>query len=156
MTLIGKILSKYVGISNRMTSYYEKKYGLFCDIYFPLFGANANADGNYDKTSIFSTHQPAEYSNTPNITNIKFYIPQLLRKESMNSTESEFDSFYMEGDDDRPFIETSKSRELPIQSKVVVFIEKSTLSFTVEKKTVVQGANGVMLLRMYLDAIAEG
>lgn len=156
MVLIGRTQLKYTAISNRVTGSYEKKYSLPVDVYFPKFGANPNEQGNYDETNIFTTHQPAKYSDTPDITNIKYYIPRLLRKESMNSSDLEWDSFYLEGDDDRPFIETSKKRELPIQAKVVVYIENSTLTFTVEKKTIIQGANGAMLLRMWLSAIAEG
>ena len=74
----------------------------------------------------------------------------------MNSAELEFDSFYAEEDAiDRPFIETSKRRELPIGTKIVVYQGQSISKFMVDKKLVVTGANGFMLLRMYLDPLAK-
>lgn len=73
----------------------------------------------------------------------------------MNSPEAEFDAFYTEDEIDRPFIETTKRRELPIQTKVVVKQGQSNISFFVDKKLVVTGANGFMLLRMYLSPLAK-
>ena len=73
----------------------------------------------------------------------------------MNSAEAEFDAFYTENELDRPFIETSKKRELPIGTKVVVYQGESISKFMVDKKLVVTGANGFMLLRMYLDPLAK-
>ena len=73
----------------------------------------------------------------------------------MNSSEAEFDSFYLENEMDRPFIETSKKRELPIATKVVVYQGRSISKFFVDKKLVVTGADGMMLLRMYLSPLAK-
>ena len=73
----------------------------------------------------------------------------------MNSTDLEFDSIFLGDYEKRPFIETTKKRELPISTKVVVYIEQSKMNFTVDKKTVVNGANGNMLLRMYLAPLLE-
>ena len=73
----------------------------------------------------------------------------------MNSPETEFDSFYTEDEVNRPFIETTKKRELPIQTKVVVKQGQSIMKFFVDKKLVVTGADGFMLLRMYLSPLAK-
>lgn len=154
--IIGRILKKFVDRSNRVTLAYEKKFSFFCDLYMPRFGANPNEDGNYDQTNIFTTHQPATYPSTPDVLNAKFYFVGLFKKESMNSSELEWDSFYLDDDSDRPFIETSKSRELPIQTKVKIYIEQSTLTMMVERKQVVQGASGHMLIRQYLIPCVEG
>ena len=58
----------------------------------------------------------------------------------MNSTDLEFDSIFLGDYEKRPFIETSKKRELPISTKVVVYIEQSKMNLVVDKKTVVKAA----------------
>ena len=73
----------------------------------------------------------------------------------MNSSELEFDAFFLEEEIDRPYIETTKKRELPIGTKVVVYQGESISKFFVDKKTVITGADGFMLLRMYLDPLAK-
>jgi hypothetical protein len=151
--IIGKIGRIFVSISNKLTPAYEKKFGLWCDIYFPIQGANANADGNYDETNIFSSHGTVTYASTPN-SRQKYYIPHLFRKESMSSSEAEWNNLYLEEDtDQRAFIECPRSKELPIQTKVIVYIEDSTVGYTVEKKTVIQGPSGHFLMRMYLNPL---
>lgn len=149
---IEHINQKYVNISNKITEYYERKFGLKCDLYFPKNSSNPNVFGNFDNINLFSTHGTVEYSDEPDVLSKKFYIPKLLKRESMNSPEDEFDSLYLDGEE-RPFIETSKSNELPIQTKVVVHIGSSTMNFVVERKQVVNGASGHQLLRQYLTPL---
>ena len=72
----------------------------------------------------------------------------------MVGNESSFEDFNMSNDIERPFIETSYSRELPYQSKLVVYVEDTTMYFMVEKTTGVPGADGYMLIRQYLSALA--
>lgn len=154
-TLVGIINRDYVYVSNGMTNAYERKYGLYCDLYFPVHAPSPKSNGEYDYVNIFEPHEQPTYRNTPDVPNVKFYIPYLLKKENMNSTDLEFDSIFLGEYEKRPFIETSKRRELPICTKVVVYIEQSKMYFFVDKKTVVNGANGNMLLRMYLAPLLE-
>ena len=48
-----------------------------------------------------------------------------------------------------------KKRELPLLTKVVVFQGESEQKFFIDKKLVVTGADGFMLLRMYLSPLAK-
>lgn len=75
----------------------------------------------------------------------------------MNSIADQFDNFVLktDGGDTRPFIETSPQRELPMYSKVVAKLGASKKSFFVDQKTVVNGASGHMLMRMYLSPLTE-
>ena len=152
--VVNSINKKYVFISNRMTDKYTEKYGLPCDLYFPIFNSY-NSVTKYREMKIFSPHQSATYKNIPDYENVLFYIPYLIKKDAMNSPETEFDSFYTEDEINRPFIETTKKRELPIQTKVVVKQGQSIMKFFVDKKLVVTGADGFMLLRMYLSPLAK-
>ncbi len=154
--LISGINRKYVHISNRMTSAYEKTHSFLCDLYFPMNEKAPNENGEYINTNIFNPHEDAQYSDTPNVKGQKFVIPFLLKKIAMNSPEDEFDSFYTLDDVSRPFIETSKANELPIQTRVDVYLEQSVMRFWVDKKLVVNGSDGHLLLRMYLSPLAEG
>ena len=163
MVLIGRILKKYVEVSNRMTENYTEVYGLLCDIYFPINAkAPTKKSGPVDMFSVpnpinvFAPHQDPTYDSEPTLSQIKFYIPYLIKKQAMNASELEFDTFYTEDESQRPFLETSKSRELPIGTKVVVFLENSTMYFWIDKKLVVNGADGHMLLRQYLSPLAKG
>lgn len=156
MTLISRLNKKYVEISNRVSNAYTDKMGLLCDIYLPKNKLNPDANETYNEVNIFEPHQVAEYNDEPSYTDIKFYIPHLLKKEAMNSSEAEFDAFYLADEAQRPFIECSKSNELPIQTKVVVKLENSKMYFFVDKKTVINGADGHMLLRQYLSPLSKG
>jgi hypothetical protein len=149
MNLISSIYKKFTNVSNKLIENYESKFGLLCDLYFPENSSNPGDDGNYDEVNLFASHGIVSYSSTPDVEGALFYIPKLLKKEAMNSPESDFETFFE--DDERPFLETSKKRELPIHTKVVVYLSQSKMIFTVEKKTVVQGADGHMLLRQYLN-----
>ena len=152
--VVNTINKKYVGISNRMTKAYTPVFGLPCDLYFPIWD-KYDEDIMYKNMEIFTPHQSPTYRDTPDVST-RFYIPQLIKKQAMNSAEAEFDAFYTEDESlDRPFIETSKSRELLIGTKVVVHQGESISKFMVDKKLVVTGANGMMLLRMYLDPLAK-
>lgn len=155
MSTLSRIAKKYVGISNDLTSAYENSdvYNFLCDLYFPKNAPNPNSDGVYTDVNIFGANQSPEYADTPDVKKAPFVIPHLLKRTNMNSPEDEFDAIYEESDDSRPFIETSKSRELPYQTKVVVYIEKTKMFFSVDNKTVVNGADGHMLLRQYLSPL---
>lgn len=169
-TLLGDINRKYVYNSNNITTAYEKKYGLYCDLYFPVHGkpqqaglgynsnyqnSYATDSGQYNMNNIFEPHETPAYRETPDVAKAKFYIPHLLKKENMNSTDLEFDAIFLGDYEKRPFIETTKKRELPIGTKVVVYLDYSKMYLWVDKKTVVNGANGHMLLRMYLSPLLE-
>jgi hypothetical protein len=171
-TLLGDINRKYVYNSNSMTTAYERKYGLYCDLYFPMHNvspqnpttkgepyyrnsADPQKSGEYNMVNIFEPHEQPAYRDVPDVPKAKFYIPYLLKKENMNSPDLEFDSIFLGDYEKRPFIETTKRRELPIGTKVVVYIDCSKMYFWVDKKTVVNGANGHMLLRMYLSPLLE-
>lgn len=152
--VVNEINKKYVKISNRVTHAYERTFGLPCDLYFPIFDPY-NEKTKYRDMKIFTPHQSPTYSKEPDVRNAIFYIPFLIPKEAMNSSEVDYDSFFTELTPDRPFIETSKKRELPIATKVVVHQGKSISKFFVDKKLVVTGADGMMLLRMYLSPLAK-
>lgn len=154
-TLLGNINRSYVHISNRVTEAYTEKYGFFCDLYFPKHIRNPKETGEYIKSNLFEPHEQCHYDAEPNVRDVKFYIPYLLKRENMNSDDLEFDPMYQNEADERPFIECSKKQELPIQTKVVVHIGESKMQFFVDLKTVVNGAGGHMLLRQYLAPILE-
>lgn len=154
MDLVNKINRSYVKIANKITPQYERVMGLPCDIYLPIFN-EYTSEGLYKDVKVYAPHQSPTYKSTPDFENIHFYIPFLIKKDAMNSSESEFDSFYTADEIDRPFIETSKKRELPLQTKVVVKQGKSIMKFFVDKKLAVTGADGFMLLRMYLSPLAK-
>lgn len=152
--VINTINKKYVEIANRVTDAYEKVFSLPCDLYFPIYEPY-NETTKYRDMKIFAPHQSPKYSKTPDVVDAYFYIPHLIKKEAMNSSETEFDGYYTEGETERPFIETSKKRELPISTKVVVHQGESEIKFFVDKKLVVTGADGMMLLRMYLSPLSK-
>ena len=151
--VVNEINKRYVRISNRITNAYTKTFGLKCDIYFPIFDPY-NETTKYRDMKIFTPHQSPTYSKEPDVVTY-FYIPFLIPAMSMNSSESEFDSFFTAETQERPFIETTKKRELPIATKVVVHQGQSISKFFVDKKLVVTGADGMMLLRMYLAPLAK-
>lgn len=152
--VVNEVNKRYVRISNRYTHRMEKVYGLPCDLYFPVYEPYSTTT-KYRDMKIFAPHQSPTYKSEPDVKGAYFYIPFLIPKNSMNSSEADFDSFFPEDVIDRPFIETSKKRELPISTKVVVHQGKSTSKFFVDKKLVVTGADGMMLLRMYLSPLAK-
>ena len=152
--VVNSVNRKYVYISNRMTAKYEKVFGVPCDLYFPIFNTYSTTT-SYRDMKVFAPHQSPTYAKKPDVEKTLFYIPYLIKKDAMNSSELEFDSFYTEDEVDRPYIETTKKRELPLQTKVVVYQGKSISKFFVDKKLVVTGADGMMLLRMYLSPLAK-
>ena len=152
--VVNNVNKRYVNISERMTKAYESRFGLKCELFFPIRPLYDDKN-KYRDMKIFAPHQSYEYNSLPDAVT-RFYIPHLIKKQAMNSSELEFDGFYTEEDAiDRPFIETCKRKELPIGTKVVVYQGQSIQKFTVDKKLVVTGANGFMLLRMYLDPLAK-
>ena len=151
--LVNAVNKRYTHISNSVTSAYEKVFSLPCEVYFPIFPPYTDTT-KYRDMKIFTPHQSPTYAKTPDLKT-SFYIPFLIPKQAMNSSETEFDSFFTEDTIDRPFIETSKKRELPIATKVVVHQGASISKFFVDKKLVVTGADGMMLLRMFLSPLAK-
>lgn len=151
--IVNAINKKYVKISNRVTKAYEGQFALPCDVYYPIYPTYTDRV-KYRDTKIFAPHQSPTYAKTPDLKT-KFYIPHLIPRESMNSSETDYDSFFTEDVVDRPFIETSKKRELPISTKIVVHQGGSTIKFFIDQKLVVTGADGMMLLRMYLSPLAK-
>lgn len=152
--VVNSVNKRYTKLSEKLIYSYEKVFGLPCDLYFPIHD-EYNEYTEYRDMKIFGPHQSYTYPKLPDVRHTHFYIPYLIPKDAMNSSELEFSSFYNEDNVERPFIETSKKRELPIGTKVVVFQGESMLKFFVDKKLVVTGANGFMLLRMYLDPLAK-
>ena len=152
--VVNSINKRYVRISNSLTPRLERVYGLRCDVYFPIFEPY-NTVTKYRDMKIFGPHQSPTYNKKPDLEKTLFYIPYLIKSENFNSSETDFDSFYTEMDNERPFIETTKKRELPLQSKVVVYQGMSRSHFFIDKKLVVTGADGMMLLRMYLSPLAK-
>lgn len=148
------INKKYVRISNRVTNAYEQEFGMPCDLYFPIYNSYKSTT-KYRDVKVFAPHQSPTYPKKPDVVGALFYIPYLIKKHAMNSAEAEFDAFYTEDEIDRPFIETTKKRELEIGTKVVVHQGESISKFFVDKKLVVTGADGFMLLRMYLSPLAK-
>ena len=151
--IVNAINKRYVKISNKITSAYEKTFALPCEVYYPIFPKFSDVT-KYQDMKIFTPHQSPTYAKKPNFKT-HFYIPFLIPKEAMNSSEAEFDSFFTEDTIDRPFIETSKKRELPIATKIVVHQGQSISKFFIDKKLVVTGADGMMLLRMFLSPLAK-
>ena len=151
--IVNAINKRFVRISNRITKAYESQFSLPCDVYYPIFPTYSEKV-KYRDMKIFTPHQSPTYDKKPDFST-KFYIPFLIPKSAMNSSEAEFDSFFTEDTIDRPFIETSKKRELPIATKIVVHQGQSIIKFFVDKKLVVTGADGMMLLRMYLSPLAK-
>lgn len=153
--IVNEINKRYVKISNRLTRAYETKaFALPCDLYFPIYPTYSETTA-YRDMKIFAPHQSPTYSKEPDVKRAMFYIPHLIKKDNFNSSEYEFDSYYTEDEPDRPFIETTKKRELPISTKVVVYQGKSISKFFIDKKLVVTGADGFMLLRMYLSPLSK-
>lgn len=154
--VVNSVNSRYVRISNRVTTAYERVFGLECDLYFPVFKKDMyNKHVKYRNMKIFDPHQSFTYKKKPDVCRTRFYIPYLIKKDAMNSSELEFDAFYTADEIDRPFIETSKKRELYVGTKVVVYQGNSISKFFIDKKLVVTGADGFMLLRMYLAPLAK-
>ena len=154
-TLLGRINKNYIYISNRMTEAYMKKFSFYCDLYFPFYEENPIANGEYPTVDLFTPHTMAKYNDTPDVENVLFYIPNLLKAENMNSSDLEMDTMYMSENDARPFIECSKKDELPIQTKVVVYLEETLAYYFIDMKTTVDGAGGKMLLRQYLAPLLQ-
>lgn len=143
----------FTKISNKLTEAYEGGFGIPCDLYFPIHDANRGM--NYQKVNLYEPAELPNYPEEPSVRDVYFYIPNLMRKESMNSVADQFDNFALqaEGKSNRPFIETTSAKELPIATKVVVKLGESKMFFFVDQKTVVNGVNGHMLMRQYLSPL---
>lgn len=154
--LIAKTYKKYTKISRDLVKPYEETFGFPCDLYFPLRTPKRN-NHSYQGTNLFEPHELPVYKPTPDVPEYFFYIPNLLKKESMNSVADQFDNFALQaqGIMNQPFIECNPDEELPDYTKVVVYIEGSTLSYFVDIKRVVNGAGGHMLMRQYLSPLTK-
>ena len=152
--LITGIYTKFGPVARKVTRSYTKGFGLPCDLYFPKH-TGKRTRGNYQAINLYEPHALPDYPKKPSVTGVYFYIPNLMKKESMNSIVDQFDNFSMkaQGSEDRPFIETDPDDELPIATKVVVHLDSSTIAFFVDKKTVVNGAGNQLLMRMYLSPL---
>lgn len=153
--VIAKAYKVFTPKEQQLTEVYEGVFGLPCDVYFPVHSPQKGR--SYQQVNIFEGHELPYYEIKPSIENVHFVIPNLMRKESMNSIADQFDNFVLrtDGEDPRPYIETLPKKELPQYSKVVVKIGASTKSFFIDQKTVVNGASGHMLLRMYLSPLTK-
>lgn len=153
--IIANTYEKFTPLSNKLTEAYEDTYGLPCDLYFPIRYPKKGA--SYQAVNLYEPHELPEYPAEPSAKGVYFYIPHLMAKESMNSIADQFDNFALraEGKDTQPFIETTSAKELPIATKVVVHIGASEKLFFINKKTVVNGASGHMLMRQYLCPLTK-
>ena len=156
-TLVGQINKRYVHICDKVTTAYSKRYGLICDVYFPINNAGPNEYGTYEDVEIFNRRQSASYNPEPNadLPGKKFTFVGLFKAESMNSPADEFDAFYLSDDDKRPFIECKHSEQLPVMSKIVIYVEDSIFRFYIDRQTVVNGANGHLIMRQYLAPFSD-
>nr|DAT66127.1 MAG TPA: hypothetical protein [Caudoviricetes sp.] len=154
--IVAKTYKKFTKISRDLTGSYTEAYGLPCDLYFPI-RTPKKAKSSYQKVNLFEPHELPVYRPEPNVKDYYFYIPELMKEESMNSVAQQFDTFALatKGMLDQPFIECNPDDELPDYTKVVVKIEGSTMSYFVDIKHVVNGAGGHMLMRQYLSPLTK-
>ena len=153
--IIVNLYKNFTPVSNRLTEAYTDTYGVPCDLYFPVHYPKRG--GTYNQVNLYEPEELPTYKEEPDMIDQYFYIPNLLKQESMNSSAETFDNIILvtEGLDTIPFIETSSARELPIATKIVVKLDKSKMYFFIDKKTVVTGVNGHMLMRMYLSPLTK-
>ena len=148
-SMYGKTYKKFFKVSQVSTPKIAEVFGYVCDIYTPLYSTDY-PQGNYDNVDMFSTHKNADYADTLSFTQ-KYYIVNLLKKQAMGTNLEDFDNFYLDEEDDRPFIECHVSQELLIHTKIVVhFDDDAVINFFVEKKTSVPGGS---FIRMYLNPL---
>lgn len=153
--IVTNIYKNFTPIADKLTTAYTDVYGVPCDLYFPVHYPKIM--GTYIQVNLYEPEELPTYKEEADIADQYFYIPNLMKQESMNTSADTFDNFIMltEGLDSIPYIETNPSRELPIATKVVVKLDKSKMYFFVDKKTVVNGVNGQMLMRMYLSPLTK-
>lgn len=153
--IVSSIYKKFTPVSNKLTNSYTETYGYPCDLYFPVHFPKRG--GTYNQVNLYEPEELPTYKDEPNLTDQYFYIPNLMKYETMNSPADILDNFIMvtEGLDTIPFIETTSARELPIATKVVVKVGHSKIMFFIDKKTVINGADGHMLMRMYLSPLTK-
>ena len=153
--LVTNLYRSFTPVSNKLTEAYTDTYGIPCDLYFPVHYPKRG--GTYNQVNLYEPEELPSYKELPDCEDQYFYIPYLMKSESMNSNADVFDNLIMiaEGIDVQPFIETTSARELPIATKVVVKLDRSKLYFFIDKKTVVNGVNGHMLMRMYLSPLTK-
>ena len=154
--LIAKTYKKYTKIARDMVKPYAETFGYYCDLYFPI--RVQKKDGHsYQKTNLFEPHELPVYKPCPDGKDYVFYIPNLIKKESMNSVANQFDNFVLQtqGMSEKPFIECNPDDELPDYTKIVIKMEGSELFYFVDIKHVVNGAGGHMLMRQYLSPLTK-
>lgn len=154
--LIAKTYKKYTKISRELVKPYADTFGYYCDLYFPVRTPKKKRH-NYQNNNLFEPHELPVYKPEPDVKDYVFYIPNLLKKESMNSVADQFDNFALQtqGMLNQPFIECSPDDELPDYTKIVIKMEGSTYSYFVDIKHVINGAGGHMLMRQYLSPLTK-
>lgn len=153
--LIANLYRRYTPVSNKLTNAYTDVYGFPCDLYFPVhFPKRGNT---YNQVNLYEPEELPTYKEEPDLEDQYFYIPNLMKYETMNSNADILDNFIMvtEGLDTVPFIETTSARELPIATKIVVKAGSAKIMFFIDKKTVINGAGGHLLMRMYLSPLTK-
>ena len=154
--IIAKTYRKYTKVARDLVEPYANTFGYYCDLYFPL-RVPVKKKHNYQNVNLFEPHELPVYKPTPDVCDYVFYIPNLIKKESMNSVADQFDNFALQtqGIMNQPFIECNPDDELPDYTKVVIKMEGSTYSYFVDIKHVVTGAGGHMLMRQYLSPLTK-
>lgn len=154
--IIAKTYKKYTKVARDLVEPYANTFGFPCDLYFPVRTPKRNGH-SYQKVNLFEPHELPVYKATPDVCDYVFYIPNLFKKESMNSVSDQFDTFALQsqGIINQPFIECNPDDELPDYTKVVIKVEGSTMSYFVDIKHVINGAGGHMLMRQYLSPLTK-
>lgn len=154
--IIAKTYKKYTKVARDLVEPYANTFGFPCDLYFPIRTSKRNGH-SYQKVDLFEPHELPVYKATPDVCDYVFYIPNLFKKESMNSVSDQFDTFALQsqGIMNQPFIECNPDDELPDYTKVVIKVEGSTMSYFVDIKHVINGAGGHMLMRQYLSPLTK-
>ena len=105
--IIVNLYKNFTPVSNRLTEAYTDTYGVPCDLYFPVHYPKRG--GTYNQVNLYEPEELPTYKEEPDMVDQYFYIPNLMKQESMNSSAETFDNFILvtEGLDTIPFIETS-------------------------------------------------
>jgi hypothetical protein len=95
-TLLGDINRKYVYNSNSVTTAYERRYGLYCDLYFPVHNispqnkssngqpyyrnGDSQESGEYNEVNIFEPHEQPAYRDIPDVQKLNSISLICLKK----------------------------------------------------------------------------
>ena len=102
--IIVNLYKNFTPVSNRLTEAYTDTYGVPCDLYFPVHYPKRG--GTYNQVNLYEPEELPTYKEEPDMVDQYFYIPNLMKQESMNSSAETFDNFILvtEGLDTIPFI----------------------------------------------------